>query len=150
MRRVNGRQPKGHRPIPSPLRGLRVLVVEDEGLLGVLVEHFGKFGCEVAGVAGNAIDACQMIRTVAIDVAIVDFKLQDGMAYSLADALIAAGVPFVFATSIGNNEIDGRFSHVPVIKKPFDEGELRGALLEAISIQRGLWAAFVSRYSKTL
>jgi hypothetical protein len=125
-------------------------VVEDEGLLGVLVEDFGKFGCQVAGIAGNTIDAFQMIRTVAIDVAIVDFKLQGGMAYSLADALIAAGVPFVFATSIGNNEIDGRYSHVPVIGKPFDEGELRGALLEAISIQRGLWAAFVSQYSRTL
>jgi hypothetical protein len=123
-------------------------VVEDDGLLGVLVEDFGKFGCQVAGIAGNAIDALQMIRTVAIDAAIVDLKLQVGMAYSLADALIAAGVPFVFATSIGNNEIDRRYSHVPVIGKPFDEGELRGTLLEAISIQRGLWAAFVSQYSK--
>jgi CheY-like chemotaxis protein len=125
-------------------------VVEDEGLIGLLVEDFlDKFGCQVAGIAGNAIDAFQMIRTVAIDVAVVDLKLHGEMAYSLADALIAADVPFVFATGIGANEINRRYSHVPVVGKPFEEGELRGALLEAIERPRSSWAAFVFQYSKT-
>jgi DNA-binding response OmpR family regulator len=133
MRQTKGRQPKTHRSIPSPLTGLRVLVVEDEGLIGLMVEDFlDRFGCQVAGSAGNAIDAFQMIRTVAIDVAVVDLKLQGEMAYPLADALIAADVPFVFATGIEANHIDRRYSHVPVVGKPFEEGELRGGILEAI------------------
>jgi hypothetical protein len=65
-------------------------------------------------------------------VAVIDLKLQSEMAYPLADALKAADVPFVFATGLPANQIDGGYSHVPVVGKPFDEGELRGAILEAI------------------
>jgi CheY-like chemotaxis protein len=98
-----------------------------------MVENFlDKFGCQVAGIAGNAVEAFQMIRTVAIDLAVVDLRLESEMAYPLADALIAANVPLVFATGIDADQIDRRYSHVPVVGKPFEEGELRGALLEAI------------------
>jgi CheY-like chemotaxis protein len=91
-----------------------------------------RFGCQIVGIAGSAVDALQIIRTAAIDVAVVDVKLENGTAYALADALIAADRPFVFATGLTADEIDQRYSHVPVVGKPFDEGELRGALLEAI------------------
>jgi CheY-like chemotaxis protein len=136
MRQVKGRQLKTHQPIPSPLTGLRVLVVEDEGLIGLAVENFlEQFGCQIVGIAGSTTDALQIIRTAAIDVAVVDVKLENETAYTLADALMAAGRPFVFATGLMANEIDERYSHVPVVGKPFEEGELRGALLEAIDGQ---------------
>jgi hypothetical protein len=65
-------------------------------------------------------------------VAVIDLKLEGEMAYPLADALKAADVPFVFATGVHADEIDGDYAHVPVVGKPFEEGELRGALLEAM------------------
>jgi CheY-like chemotaxis protein len=118
----------------SPLRGLRVLVVEDEALVGLLVEDFLKgFGCKTIGVAASTTDALGLIQAEAIDVAVIDLKLEGEMAYPLADALKAAGVPFVFATGVHADDIDGGYAHVPVVGKPFEEGELRGAILEAIA-----------------
>jgi CheY-like chemotaxis protein len=117
----------------SPLKGLRVLVVEDEALVGLLVEDFLKgFGCRTIGVAASTTDALGLIQAEAIDVAVIDLKLEGEMAYPLADALKTAGVPFVFATGVLANEIDGGYAHVPVVGKPFEEGELRGALLRVI------------------
>jgi CheY-like chemotaxis protein len=98
-----------------------------------MVENFlERFGCQIVGVAGSTVEALRIIRTAAIDVAVVDVKLENETAYAIADALIAADRPFVFATGLMANEIDRRYSHVPVVGKPFEEGELRGALLEAI------------------
>jgi CheY-like chemotaxis protein len=116
-----------------PLTGLRVLVVEDEALVGLLVEDFLQgFGCKIVGIAGSSIEAFGLIRSEAVDVAVIDLKLNGEMAYPLANALKAADVPFVFATGLPAGQIDGGYSQVPVVGKPFDEGELRGALLEAI------------------
>jgi CheY-like chemotaxis protein len=117
----------------SPLRGLRVLVVEDEALIWLLVQDFLQgFGCKIVGVAGSTTEALGLIHAETIDVAVIDLKLEGEMAYPLADALKAADVPFVFATGVHADEIDGGYAHVPVVGKPFEEGELRGALLEAI------------------
>ena len=86
-RTIRSRQALAFQPPPSPLIGLRVLVVEDEGLIGLMVEKFlERFGCQIVGIAGSAVDALQIIRTAAIDVAVVDVKLENGTAYALADA----------------------------------------------------------------
>jgi DNA-binding response OmpR family regulator len=133
VRQVKGRRADTFQAIPSPLTGLRVLVVEDEGLIGLLVEDFlNGFGCRIVGVVGSTTDALELIHSAPIDVAVIDLKLDGEMAYPLADALTAARVPFVFATGVLADEIDGGYAHVPVVGKPFEEGELRGALLEAI------------------
>jgi CheY-like chemotaxis protein len=98
-----------------------------------MVENFLEgFGCQIVGVAGSTAEALQVIETAAIDVAVLDVKLENDTAYERAAALIAADRPFVFATGLMANEIDRRYSHVPVVGKPFEEGELRGALLDAI------------------
>jgi CheY-like chemotaxis protein len=133
MRQLKGRRADIFQAIPSPLTGLRVLVVEDEGLIGLRVEDFLQgLGCQIVGVTGSATDALQMIRSAAIDVAVVDLNSHGEVAYSLADTLMVAGVPFVFATGINADQIADRYSHVSVVGKPFDEGELRGAILEAM------------------
>jgi DNA-binding response OmpR family regulator len=117
----------------SPLMGLRVLVVENEALVGLLVEDFLKgFGCKTVGIAASTTDALGLIQSEAIDAAVIDVKLEGEMAYPLAAALKIADVPFVFATGVLADEIDGGYAHVPVVGKPFEEGELRGALLKAI------------------
>jgi hypothetical protein len=127
MRQLRGRRADIFQAIPSPLAGLRVLVV------GLLTEQFlDRFGCKIVGPAENVADAMQLIRTATIDVAVIDLEWQGEMAYSLADGLIAADVPLVFATGLPAKQIEDRYSHVPVVGKPFEEGELRGALLEAI------------------
>lgn len=59
--------------------------------------------------------------------AVIDLKSKGEMAYPLADALKAAGVPFVFATGLPADQIDGGYSQIPMVGKPFEEGKLRGA-----------------------
>src|SRR4030095_3493605 len=95
----------------SPLRGLRVLVVEDEALICLLVQDFLQgFGCKIVGVAGSTTEALGLIQAEAIDVPVIDLKLEGEMAYPLADALKAADVPFVFATGVHADEIDGDYA----------------------------------------
>ena len=51
----------------------------------------------------------------------------------LAEELLAAGVPFVFATGYGDDAlIAGGFTAAPVVRKPFDAPALAGALVAAM------------------
>ena len=52
------------------LTGLRVLIVEDEALVSMLIEDFlEELGCEVVGVASRLEDAMDNARTLVLDVA---------------------------------------------------------------------------------
>ena len=52
------------------LMGIRVLVVEDEPLLAMMVEEYlEEIGCTVAGTASRLEDALEKAHTLLIDVA---------------------------------------------------------------------------------
>lgn len=60
--------------------GLRVLIVEDEALLALEYELLLEdLGCIAVGVAGDAVSALAMARTLQPDLALVDVNLHDGM-----------------------------------------------------------------------
>ena len=59
------------------LAGVKVLLVEDEWLVAMLVEELlGEIGCEVGGVAASVAEAQSRIESgVEFDVAILDVRL---------------------------------------------------------------------------
>jgi DNA-binding response OmpR family regulator len=108
---------------------LRVLVVEDEMMIALLIEDMlNALGCEVAGMAMRLEPALQLARASPIDFAILDVNLDGRMSFAVAEILEARGVPFAFATGYGRAGLDPRFADRPVIKKPFDMRALEAAL----------------------
>jgi CheY-like chemotaxis protein len=111
--------------------GLRLLVVEDEAMVAMLVEDMLEdLGCTVVAVAGNVAAAIAIAdqHDAVFDGALLDVNLGGEKVFPVADALAARGVPFVFATGYGQAGIEARFLGAPVISKPFGFESLRSAL----------------------
>jgi hypothetical protein len=60
-----------------------------------------------------------------IDAGIIDVNLGGEFVYPVADVLIARKIPFVFVTGYGVESIEGRFGHVPIVKKPVQHQALQ-------------------------
>jgi CheY-like chemotaxis protein len=111
------------------MRKLRVLVVEDETLVAMLVEDIlNDLGHEVGAIASRMPDALEIARGGEFDLAIIDINLDGQPSYPVADILAERGVPFIFATGYGSKGLDPKYSNTPVLTKPFVDAELETAL----------------------
>jgi DNA-binding NtrC family response regulator len=101
-------------------KGARVLVVEDEAMIRMLLEDMlGELGFTVAAQAARVEEALEAANTVAFDVAILDVNLNGQTIVPVAEALDARGMPFVFATGYGELNLPEAFRNRPTLKKPF-------------------------------
>ena len=130
--------PAAEAPAPAPadkdarrsLAGMRLLVVEDELLVSMLIEEIlGELGATVAGPYGRLADGLAAAKAERFDGAILDLNLAGESAEPLADLLLARGVPFVFITGYQRESIDRRYANVPVLQKPIDAAALESVLL---------------------
>ncbi len=107
----------------------RVLIVEDEGTVGMLFEDMlTDLGFEVGAVAARLKDGLQQAENGRYDCAILDVNLDGQPSYPIAQALIERRVPFLFVTGYGAKGLDRRFAHHPILAKPFLQSELDAAL----------------------
>ncbi|PWS36748.1 hypothetical protein DFH01_16595 [Falsiroseomonas bella] len=115
------------------LRGLRVLVVEDSALVAMELETALRAqGAEVIGPVARIEEAAAAILPVPPDAALLDIDLDGVAVFPLADALAAAGVPFVFTTGYeARLVLPPRFAGRPVLAKPY-RGEDAAAALAAL------------------
>jgi len=114
--------------------GKRVLVVEDEMMIAMLVgDMLEDLGCFVVGPA-HALDAAlALARTEsALDAALLDVNLAGQPVFEVADALRAIGVPAIFSTGYGEAGLRDIDHGAPVLQKPFLAGDLKRALDEAL------------------
>ena len=117
----------------ADLAGKRVLVVEDEMLVSMLLEDMlTDIGCEVVAVASRLEEAIAHARDAALDVAILDVNLNGEPSYAVADALAARKLPFVFATGYGKAGLASAYRHLPALQKPFQSDDVVRALCEAL------------------
>ncbi len=117
--------------------GLRVLVVEDETLVAMLIEDMlGDLGCQVVGPAANVEEALDLAAAGGIDCAVLDVNLAGRSVFPVADRLRELGVPFAFATGYGDAGLRAADQGSPVLQKPFREADL-AQVLEALSAARG-------------
>lgn len=109
--------------------GCRVLLVEDDYLIAkAMGTEFGALGAEVIGPAGSVESALELIATHELDAAVLDINLYEVMSYPVAEALLARGVPFVFATGYDKAALPERYAHVPHCEKPVEPYQLARAL----------------------
>ena len=116
------------------LAGRRILVVEDEMMIAMLVEDMLEdLGCFVVGPAHGLDAALALARTEsALDAALLDVNLSGQPVFAVADALRAIGVPAIFSTGYGEAGLRDVDQGAPVLQKPFLAGDLRRALNEAL------------------
>ena len=121
-------------PVPSSdLTGRRVLVVEDETLITMLLEDaLDEMGCELAGAASRYQDAMDKATSLAFDVAILDVNLSGEKTFPIAAALAERGVPFVFSTGYGAGSLPAPLQKTPILHKPFQLLDLERALHAAM------------------
>lgn len=111
----------------------RVLVVEDEAIVAMLLEDMlADLGHE-AVVATKIDQATAMARKEQVDFAILDVNLDGQQSYTVADILRTRGIPFVFATGYGHAGLGPEWRHVPALQKPFQLTELERAIREMLA-----------------
>jgi len=115
------------------LMGRRILVIEDESMVSMLIEDaLVDMGCVVVALASRFDDGLAKAQTLAFDAAILDVNLAGERSFGIADALRLRKLPFVFATGYGRSSIPEPLRSAPILQKPFSPVELERALLSAL------------------
>jgi two-component SAPR family response regulator len=107
------------------ITGCRVLVVEDETLIAVLIEDIlGAMECKIVGPTGKLETALQLARDEAFDIAILDVTIRGGKVYPVAEQLIERGIPFVLASGYGDWALPPLLRDQRRLMKPFTTAAL--------------------------
>ena len=116
----------------------RVLLVEDDGLVAMLVEDMlDELGFAFAGNPGSVAEGLAAVAAGGFDAAILDINLGGERVFPVADALIAAGLPFLFSSGYGAADIPEAYRRWPIAAKPFRLDDLETALTSALAMTAG-------------
>lgn len=119
------------------LAGLKVLLVEDEGPVALMIEDMLlDLGCRIVASAAELDRACELATTADIDFALLDLNLGGSSAMPVAYILKQRGVPFVFSTGYGIGGIPKEFSTRPSLAKPFRFRDLQEGVVRALTLHR--------------
>ena len=120
------------------LEGVRVLVVEDEYLVAILIEEIlESAGCIVMGPIPRLREALDAVDHNDYDAAVLDVNLAGERINPVADALSERNVPFLFVTGYGANALPNEYAERPHVCKPFRMAELIGALSSVVNSSIG-------------
>ena len=116
------------------LRGRRVLIVEDESMVAMLLEDtLAEMGCEIVGMASSFDDAAEKAASLSFDVAILDINLNGEHTTPIAERLALQRRPLVVTTGYGGANLPPSLQSIPLLQKPFALHDLRRAMLQALA-----------------
>jgi len=117
----------------TSFQGLRVLVVEDETPIAMMIEDMlADMGCVVAGSVGTIEDALRRVSQGDFEFALLDLNLRGRNAQEVADALVAKGVPFAIGSGYGRAGLPPHLKDRPVLQKPFLSDDLERVMRESL------------------
>jgi CheY-like chemotaxis protein len=118
------------------LEGRRVLIVEDESLVAMLLETILEdMGCQPIGPVGTIDEALRIVTSdEALDVALLDVNVAGREVFPVAEALRARDIPFVFSTGYGESGLGDAWRGHPTVQKPFTEAAIRQAVARALNL----------------
>ena len=121
-----------------PLSSRRILIVEDESLVAMLLETILEdMGCVTVGPISNIEDALALLsgdEAGTLDGALLDVNVAGREVFPVADVLKARGVPFVFSTGYGQGGLPDEWRNQATIQKPFTEAAVEQALMTALGV----------------
>jgi CheY-like chemotaxis protein len=117
------------------LAGKRILIVEDELMVAVLIEELlADCGCSTIGPFSTVAVALEAAQTERFDLAVLDVNLDGEMVYPVANFLAERRIPFLFLSGYGDQAVPPGHSDWKVCAKPFklaDLAKMMTAALEA-------------------
>lgn len=117
------------------LSGRRILVVEDESLVAMLLETILEdMGCTPVGPASNVDEGLAMATDEQLDAALLDVNVAGRHVFPVAEALKARGVPFIFSTGYGEGGLPDEWRGHATVQKPFTEAAIRQALMKMLNV----------------
>lgn len=109
------------------LRGRRVLVLEDEPIIAILLQELIEAAGGEADCALNLEAAAAALAQTRPDLALLDINVHDRTSFELARRLSVMQVPVVFASGYGRNMIPPDLAQVPTVTKPYGLEEIERA-----------------------
>jgi DNA-binding response OmpR family regulator len=122
----------GTSSMPTSERKHRILVVEDEAMISMLLEDMVlDCGGELVGPAARFDDALELAHQAEFGVAVLDLNLNGTLSYPIAEVIRERGIPVIFATGYGADRLLDRFSDCPALQKPFSQQDFAEAVAAA-------------------
>lgn len=116
------------------LAGRRILIVEDESLVAILLETILEdLECEPVGPAGTVDEGLELASNADIDGALLDVNVAGELVFPVAAKLTERGIPFVFSTGYGEGGLPEEWRKNITIQKPFTEAAVLEALARAMT-----------------
>jgi CheY-like chemotaxis protein len=113
----------------SDLKGTRILVVEDEILVSLLIEDaLTGCGSDLVGPARTVAEGVALAQGEALSAAVLDVNVDSEPIYPVADILKRRGIPYLLVTGYRRNELPASQDDALVLEKPFEDT----MLLEAV------------------
>lgn len=113
--------------------GLRVLLVEDDVLVSMLLEDLlEEFGCTIVGPADRVPQGEALARDAGIDLALLDVNVAGFDVYPVAKCLAARGIPFAFVTGYQIGFPRREYQDRPTVQKPVAKAELEQVIRAAL------------------
>lgn len=126
----------------TTLQGKRVLVIEDEPIVAMLLEDMlSEFDIEIVGTASHLQDAINLAEKAEFDAAVLDVNLGGQLSSAVAAVLRRREIPFVLATGYDAPSSDEFDRNAPILHKPYVQSDLERALTQilvpAVSTESG-------------
>jgi DNA-binding response OmpR family regulator len=107
----------------------RVLVVEDEPLIGMLIEDAVEdLGWDVVGPAATLAEALALTKSERIDCAVLDINVGGGRIFPVAELLLFHGVPLLVASGYSKWALPDCLLREGRLEKPYTSEQLRNEL----------------------
>ena len=105
-----------------------ILLAEDEMMLAMMLEdRLVATGYHV--IKGARLAKCmELAESASIDLAILDINLAGEQSFPVAVVLRRRGIPFVFSSGYGGEDIPEIWRNETVLQKPYDTRQLAAAL----------------------
>lgn len=121
-----------------PLQGARILVVEDQLLIGLDIEHiFQNAGADVVGPCQTLQEALQAAANETLSAAILDFRLDHHTSEEVGRVLDGRQIPFAFYTGQPYHLVAAVSGRAPVINKPAEARTLVATMAQLLADRPG-------------
>jgi DNA-binding response OmpR family regulator len=108
---------------------LRVLIIEDEFLIAMMLEEFLlDLNFEPVGPITRLDEALEAVKSQQFDVALLDVNLGTEVSYPVADLLTARHIPFAFMSGTGRDSFPDQHKSQLNLSKPYTLDDVSNVL----------------------
>lgn len=123
-----------HTTILAELRGMDVLLIEDESLVSFLIEDMLlELGAGAVRHASRLEAGFTLAAEKTPGLAVLDVNLGGQAIFPLAEKLAQDRVPILFITGYGRGGLDGAWADYQVLQKPLTLAQLENAVRVALT-----------------